>query len=153
MISENQPQQYCGSNRTNRTLASHPRHNAATDADVDAEIIAIQTMPAPVLALVSTTPAIDRETIALEMDAQRDASLVPTPILAGELMEIEGPALSLFRFATAQERPVIIDIPRDLCSPTVRGRLYDLLVAVEREETTRDDRAAAGPAVALLRDA
>jgi hypothetical protein len=108
------------------------------------------------LTLVSTTPAIDRETLVLELDARLDAPLAPTPTLAGELMEIEGPALVLFRFATAAEgRPVIIDIPRDLCSPAVRGRLYDLLVAVEREETTRGARCAvtAGPALAILRDA
>jgi hypothetical protein len=84
-----------------------------------------------------------------------DEPIEPTPILAGELMEIDWPALTLFRFATPNEgRPVIIDIPRHLCTPAVRGRLYDLLVAVEREEVNRAPRCDAGPVMALLpRDA
>jgi len=110
-------------------------------------------MTAPLLTL-STTPAIDREALVLELDQRIDtpALFVPTPTLSGDLMEIEGPALAFFRYATpSQGRPVIIDIPRDLCSPAVRGKLYDLLVAVEREEVSRDARcvAAAGPAMLL----
>jgi hypothetical protein len=84
-------------------------------------------------------------------DAIADEPTAPTPILAGELMELEGPALTLFRFATTGERrPVVIDIPRHLCSPAVRGKLYDLLIAVEGEEATRVAHVTAVPVLSLL---
>jgi hypothetical protein len=78
IVNENQSQQYCVRNVPIPNMVSHPRHNAATDADDDADPLGSQLMTAPVLAIVRTTPADGRAALVSELDARLDAPFVPT---------------------------------------------------------------------------
>ena len=107
-------------------------------------IVPASTAPAeyarPALALISRD---DIAAAVAEFDAYIDEAITPvTPALHGTVTEIDGEVLTLFRFAMGG-RPVIIDIPTELCSPAVRAQLYGLFVAIEREAATRAGRSAA----------
>jgi hypothetical protein len=155
MHDERQPQQYCVRLRTNRTLARDIGHDGSGKL-VSRNGLGHQTDGETVPYTLTAPKRAGLRLSSSNADVIVDEPTTPTPLLSGELMELDGSVLTLFRFATpGSSRPVIIDIPHDLCSPAVRGKLFDLLVAVEREEATRAARcvAAVGPALALLRDA
>src|SRR5690349_7846942 len=70
---------------------------------------------------LSLVPRDELRAVVEALDQSIDAGVVPeTPALQGEVLEITGPALSLFRYG-AGDRPVIIDIPTELASMTVRS--------------------------------
>ena len=88
------------------------------------------------------TPA--RPYLAIVPHAEDEAPFAATPVLSGTIIEVAGPLLTLFRFSTGG-RPSVIDIPTELCSLGVRDKLYDLLLAIEHEATSR----VAGPALVV----
>ena len=96
-------------------------------------------MSSPVTA---DSPARRRLTIVPHVEDE--APVAATPVLSGTIIEVVGPLLTLFRFSTGG-RPSVIDIPTELCSLDVRDKLYDLLLAIEREATSR----VAGPALVV----
>jgi hypothetical protein len=80
MADKQQSHPYCAGEDTVPTLPRDDCHHAATDDDAVADLLCSAPMAAPQLQLVSTTPALDRETLVLELDARLNAPapFVPT---------------------------------------------------------------------------
>ena len=100
--------------------------------------------------LVSTVPYA-RPSLAIiprdESADDREAST--TPALYGELTMMRGRALTFFRAVTPDgDLPSVIDLPTKLCTPYVRGKLYDLLCALEEEDANL--RARSGRPLAVV---